>query len=102
MPTARMTTKGQLTIPKSVRDSLGLKAGDEIDFTVEGRSEARLRARNLDIRALKTALPPPRRRIPPAELDRAIDELWGARILRQAASEADGSVPRKRPGKTPR
>jgi AbrB family looped-hinge helix DNA binding protein len=27
-----MTTKGQVTIPKAVRDELGIGPGDEIDF----------------------------------------------------------------------
>jgi AbrB family looped-hinge helix DNA binding protein len=34
MPSATMTTKGQLTIPKEVRDSLGLTAGDQVEFTL--------------------------------------------------------------------
>ncbi len=33
---ARMTTKGQLTVPKAVRDALGLETGDSIVFRVEG------------------------------------------------------------------
>jgi AbrB family looped-hinge helix DNA binding protein len=33
--TARITSKGQVTIPKSVRDAVGLGEGDEIVFRVE-------------------------------------------------------------------
>lgn len=33
---AKLTSKGQLTIPKAVRDALGLKEGDEVVFRVEG------------------------------------------------------------------
>lgn len=29
---ARITSKGQITIPAAVRDQLGLRTGDEIDF----------------------------------------------------------------------
>ncbi len=36
---ARITSKGQVTIPKAVRDALGLDEGDEIVFRVE-RSRA--------------------------------------------------------------
>ncbi|HEX7165558.1 MAG TPA: AbrB/MazE/SpoVT family DNA-binding domain-containing protein [Acidimicrobiales bacterium] len=34
---ARVTSKGQVTVPKAVRDALGIKAGDEVVFRVEGR-----------------------------------------------------------------
>lgn len=33
---ARMTSKGQLTVPKEVRDALGLATGDAVLFRVEG------------------------------------------------------------------
>jgi len=36
---AKITSKGQVTIPKSVRDALGLQEGDELLFRVE-RSRA--------------------------------------------------------------
>lgn len=36
---AKITSKGQITIPKSVRDALGLHEGDELLFRVE-RSRA--------------------------------------------------------------
>lgn len=29
---AKMTSKGQVTVPKAVRDALGIKKGDEIFF----------------------------------------------------------------------
>jgi len=34
---ARVTSKGQITVPKAVRDALGIAAGDELVFRVEGR-----------------------------------------------------------------
>jgi AbrB family looped-hinge helix DNA binding protein len=31
---ATLTSKGQTTIPKEIRDSLGIKAGDHLSFTL--------------------------------------------------------------------
>lgn len=37
MTTATLTSKGQITIPKQVRQSLNLHTGDSIQFVVHGR-----------------------------------------------------------------
>jgi AbrB family looped-hinge helix DNA binding protein len=34
----RLTSKGQVTIPKHIRDKLGLKPGDEVGFREEGQA----------------------------------------------------------------
>lgn len=34
----RVTTKGQVTIPKEVRDKLGIEPGDEVGFREEGEA----------------------------------------------------------------
>lgn len=33
---AKVSSKGQITVPKAVRDALGIKEGDEVVFRVEG------------------------------------------------------------------
>ena len=43
MVTATLTSKGQVTIPKFVRDSLHLKAGDRIAFVLHGDAEATMK-----------------------------------------------------------
>lgn len=34
---ARVTSKGQVTVPKAVREALGIKDGDALIFRVEGK-----------------------------------------------------------------
>jgi len=43
MVTATLTSKGQLTIPKTIRDSLHLRTGGRIAFIVTGHAEAVLK-----------------------------------------------------------
>ena len=43
MATATITTKGQITIPKAIRDSLMLSAGDKIEFVLIDKREALIR-----------------------------------------------------------
>lgn len=35
MAKAKITSKGQITLPKEIRDQLGLESGDEVEFYVE-------------------------------------------------------------------
>ena len=35
MAKTRITSKGQVTVPKNVRERLGLRPGDELEFTEE-------------------------------------------------------------------
>lgn len=43
MMLATLSTKGQVTIPKQIRDSLKLHPGDKIEIIVTGNREALLR-----------------------------------------------------------
>ncbi|MBW2429283.1 MAG: AbrB/MazE/SpoVT family DNA-binding domain-containing protein [Deltaproteobacteria bacterium] len=56
MPTATLTSKGQTVIPKPIRDQLGLKPGDTIDFVVQENGDVLIRPAVQDIRRLKGML----------------------------------------------
>ena len=45
--TAQLSSKGQLTVPKAVRDALGLAEGDQVVFRVQGRRALLARTPNL-------------------------------------------------------
>jgi len=58
MPTSKVTTKGQITIPKEVRDRLGLDAGDRVSFRVRDDGVAEMEAVTVDLLSLFGALEP--------------------------------------------
>jgi antitoxin PrlF len=65
---AKLTSKGQVTIPKSVREALDLHEGDEVLFRVE-RSRALL-AKTPDLLALAGGVP-----VPPGKRGTAWDDV---------------------------
>ena len=50
MAESTMTSKGQMTIPKSVRTQLNLKPGVKMDVQVEADGSMRIRPKNLKFR----------------------------------------------------
>jgi len=56
MPTATLTSKGQITLPKTIRDRLQVDTGDQVDFVVNERGDIVVRAVSLDIAELKGLL----------------------------------------------
>jgi len=77
--TARMTSKGQVTIPKTVRDALELREGDEVLFRVE-RSRA-LIAKTPSLLDLAGSVP-----VPAGKRGTSWDE-----VLRQARQSRTGT-----------
>ena len=53
----RITSKGQVTIPKAIRDHLNLKPGDRLDFVISG-DKVVLTARNKRLADLAGMLKP--------------------------------------------
>ena len=53
MPTATLTSKGQITLPRPVRSALGLETGDKVDFVPEADGSFRVFALRKDVRELR-------------------------------------------------
>lgn len=76
---AKVTSKGQVTVPKAVREALGIKEGDQVVFRVEGNRA--VFARTPDFLDLAGTI-----RVPAAKRNVAWDEV--IRRTRAARAEA--------------
>ena len=73
MAAATLTSKGQTTIPKEIRDFLGIGPGDKLDFLVESDGRVILRPATLDVRKLRGIMKRSgRKAVTLAEMDKAI------------------------------
>jgi len=76
---ARLSSKGQVTIPKSVRDALKLEEGDQVIFRVDGERALLARTANLLELAGSVPVPAELRGMPWAEVRR---RAWAAQARR--------------------
>ena len=74
MPTATMTSKGQITVPKEVRDELGLVAGTKVWFVRDRRGDYRVRVKRGNIMDLAGMVPHDGPPISIEEMDLAVAE----------------------------
>ncbi len=72
MPTATVTSKGQITIPKSVREGLGVDAGDRVEFVESSKGVYTVVAASRDVRELKGMIAKPARPVSVEAMKRAI------------------------------
>ena len=72
MPTATVTSKGQVTIPKEVREAVGINPGDKLNFTVREDGIIEVQPRNISIMALCGILEPRVRGVTIEDMQEAI------------------------------
>lgn len=80
MSTATVTTKGQITIPKDIRDALGVQSGDRVEFFLRADGVVELTPRTRDLLSLAGMLKwdgPP---VSVEEMDDAIGALLAADV----------------------
>jgi AbrB family looped-hinge helix DNA binding protein len=69
---ATVTSKGQITLPKALRDQLHLAAGDRVEFILEPNNVVRVVPRTTSVTRLKGMLPKPAH---PVSLDEMADAI---------------------------
>lgn len=95
MPSATVTSKGQITIPIEVRRALGLKPGDEIDIFEIEKGRFAMRPRTGSIRDLEGCVPkldyvPTIEEMNEAVAD-AVAESYLRSVSRPTTSSSEGS-----------
>jgi AbrB family looped-hinge helix DNA binding protein len=79
MATATLTSKGQITLPKEVRERLGVEAGDKVEFVETEPGVFRVVAATRDVRDLKGVIPKPAKPVTVEEMGRVIARMGGRR-----------------------
>ncbi len=77
MATATVTSKGQTTIPKPVRDHLRLKPGDRVEFLVQDDGSVVMVPATVDVGELEGVLTKPKAAISLADMEEAIRKRSG-------------------------
>jgi AbrB family looped-hinge helix DNA binding protein len=76
MSTSTITSKGQTTIPKDIRDRLHVQPGDRIEFIILDGTVV-VRAANRKISDLRGFLPKPKKAVTLEQMDAAIRKRAG-------------------------
>jgi len=76
MSKAKVTSKGQITIPKDIRDILNLDVGDKVEFILQD-DRVVLRAATASVKDLKGILPKPKRKVSLDMMEEAIKTRGG-------------------------
>jgi AbrB family looped-hinge helix DNA binding protein len=67
-----LTSKGQVTLPKQIRERLRLRAGDKLEFILRDDGRIEVLVRNARMTDLKGMIPPPRRGVTLDDMEKAI------------------------------
>ncbi|MCP3870349.1 MAG: AbrB/MazE/SpoVT family DNA-binding domain-containing protein [Gammaproteobacteria bacterium] len=77
MTTATINSKGQVTIPKSVRTRLGIGTGDRLEFVEIRDGVFQIVAATRDVRTLKGIVPKPEKPVTLEAMNQAVVDKGG-------------------------
>ncbi len=79
MPVATLTSKGQITLPKAIREQLQLQPGDRVEFLVGPDGQITVWPVTSDVTVLKGFIPKPKRPVSLEAMHTAIKQRGGQR-----------------------
>jgi AbrB family looped-hinge helix DNA binding protein len=77
MLSSTITTKGQITIPKDIRNILNIGKGDRVEFLVNANGLVTILPVTTDITALKGLVPKPEKYVSLDDMKNAIKDQGG-------------------------
>ncbi len=72
-----LTSKGQITLPKHLRDHLKLRIGDKVEFFIDADGRVELVPVTASVKRLKGILPKPKKAVTLEAMDQAIRQRAG-------------------------
>jgi antitoxin PrlF len=82
LPASRITSKGQITLPKAVREALGVEAGDRVSFRIGDDGVVVLEAETVDLTVLRGSVRARRRGV-------TVERM--AEVVRQRGGRSGGA-----------
>jgi AbrB family looped-hinge helix DNA binding protein len=76
--TTKVTSKGQITVPKPIREHLNLTKGDRIEFLIGVNGKVTIMPATADVRQLKGMVAKPAKTVTVADMNKAIEAEGGA------------------------
>ncbi|OIP44411.1 MAG: AbrB family transcriptional regulator [Deltaproteobacteria bacterium CG_4_10_14_3_um_filter_60_8] len=79
MATATITSKGQITVPKNIRDHMHVDKGDRVEFLLDDQGVVTIWPVTAEVITLKGMVPKPRKPVSIQDMNSAIEESGGRR-----------------------
>ncbi|MDI3547432.1 MAG: prlF antitoxin for toxin YhaV toxin [Halanaerobiales bacterium] len=88
MPIARITSRGQVTIPKEIREAIGATEGKELIFKVTGGNEAVIKVKEKPrVEDLAASLNPKNKKGDLAAWQKVVDESKKSKWIKELGAE---------------
>ena len=98
MSAATVTSKGQITVPKDIRERLGLRAGDRIAFREREDGSIVVEPETVSLMTLAGSVRSTVTGVTVVQMNEAIVAAAAQRIRRSPATKGSPKAPRRSPG----